>query len=516
MRETAPQPDARKSRSNLIAAGALVAIALAAIAVRFWALASQPGGLYPDEAAEGVSAQRLLSEPGYHPIFFDDDGGREAPFAYMVALSFRFFGSSVLVLRSTAAALGVLGVLAVWLSLRRFGRWTALAAAAWAAGSLWLICASRDGLRAGMTVAAGALLLLALVRWGDRPGRGSALVAGLAAGAGLWVYEPLKLAPLFVLGWLLWMRHADRERYRRVRAGLGWAVLAYGLVAAPMVWTAITEFNYYFERAAGTNVFNPASGSLDTYPIHVLKTIGMFLVTGDPNQRHDVDALPLLGPVLFVPFALGLWRAWRMRSDHGHAALLVGFAVFLIPPLVANEGSAPHFLRSLGLAPFTAAFIGLGAVELHRLVRAGATRLHGVAARAAARVAPRLAPAGVTVTLAALGVASVVTYLARPVSARYDAYSFADVQLAAAADGGAGTVIVIDDYDAYDVRFLDAADPPTIVAPGTRLANVSVYSLIVAATRADIATAAGAAAAARAIAVSSDPRGAPVAWEVVP
>jgi 4-amino-4-deoxy-L-arabinose transferase-like glycosyltransferase len=505
-------PSPARSYAPWIAAAGFIAIVLGAIAVRFWALDSQPGGLYPDEAAEGVSAQRMLTEPGYHPVFIDDDGGREALYAYAVALSFRLFGSSVLVLRSTAAAVGVLGVVAIWLAVRRFGRGAALAAAAWAAGSLWLICVSRDGFRNIITVAVGALALAAILRWGDRPSRGWAIATGVAVGAGLWTYQPLKLTPLLVIAWLAWMRHSDAERYRAVRGHAGWAIAAYLVVAGPMIATAVTDFNNYFGRAAGVSVFNAASGSTDSYPVHVLKTIGMFLVTGDPNQRHDVDALPLLGPVLFIPFALGIWRAWRMRNDHAHAALLLGVLVFLLPPLVANEGGAPHFLRSLGLAPFVAALVGLGCFEAVRLAQLGAMRLRPAFAGIALPAAAAACGAG----LAVLGVLSIHTYLVRPASERYDAYSFADVQLAAAASGGPGTAVVVGDFDAFDVRFLDAADPPATIEPGRHLAHPEVYSLIVAPTRGDIATATSAATAARALVVARDPSGNPVVWEVSP
>ncbi|MFN2583069.1 MAG: ArnT family glycosyltransferase [Candidatus Dormibacteria bacterium] len=480
--------------------------------VRFWALTTQPGGLYPDEAAEGVSAQRLLSDPGYHPVFFDEDAGREPLFAYCVAVAFRFFGSSVLVLRSTAAALGVLGVVAVWLAARRFGRWPAIAAMAWAAGSLWLICVSRDGFRNILTVGFGAVALAAMLRWGDRPSRSWAFVAGAALGAGLWTYQPLKLAPLLVIAWLLWMRRVEPERYMRVRATLRWALFAYLVVAAPMIWTAITDFRNYFARGASVLIANPSSDASESYFMHVLKTLGMFVVTGDPNERHDVDALPLLGPVLCVPFASGMWRAWRLRRDHAHAVLLIGLLVFLIPPLVANEGGAPHFLRSLGLAPFIAALIGLGALELNRLA------MYAVSCVSEGRrsIAVFVAPAAVAGALAALGALSLAAYLQRPLSARYDAYSFADVQLAAASYRGAATVVVINDYDAFDVRFLDADNLPTIVPPGSTLKNAPVYSLIVAPSRDDIATAAGASVAARAGVVNRDPAGNPDVWEAVP
>jgi len=53
--------------------------------------------------------------------------------------------------------------------------------------------------------------------------------------------------------------------------------------------------------------------------------------------------------------------------------------VFLIPPLIANEGGAPHFLRSLGLAPYVAACIGLGCVEAIAIRAAAGSALRWIA-----------------------------------------------------------------------------------------------------------------------------------------
>ncbi len=499
--------DARR----IVAAGVAV-IALGALLVRFWDLGDQPGGLYPDEAAEGVSAHQILTQPGYHPIFIDADGGREALYAYLVAIAFRFFGGSVFVLRSVAAAVGVLGVIAVWVAARRYGRVAALAAMAWAAGSLWLICVSRDGFRNVLTVAAGALALAALQRWGDRPTRVSAAFGGVATAAGFWVYAPLKLLPLLALLWLLWLRHVDRDRYRRVRATAGWALVAFAVVIAPVVWTAITDFSSYFGREASVAAVAPGVDTPDSFLVHELKTLGMFLVTGDPAQRHDVDALPLLGPLLFIPFALGVWRAWRTRHDHAHGLLLIGLVVFLLPPLLAAQGDAPHFLRSLGLAPYVAACIGLGCADL---IAWGARGL-GKLQPALHAVARPLAVAVCFAVLAMLGVVSIRAYLERPVTERYGPFSFADVQLAAAADHGPGTAVIVDGYNSQDVQFLDAADPPAIVSPGQRIADPAVYSLLVAPTRADIAAATDAATASRATVAAYDPGGDPVVWVVVP
>jgi 4-amino-4-deoxy-L-arabinose transferase-like glycosyltransferase len=484
--------------------------------VRFWALQNQPGGLYPDEAAEGLSAQSLLTIPGYHPVFFNSDGGREAMYAYLVAAVFKVFGSSVLTLRGAAAAIGVAGVVATYVGVRRFGRGAALMAMAWTAGSLWMIAVSRDGFRNILTVLVGAAALAALLRWGDRPSRWSAALAGVAVALGFWTYQPLKLLPLLAILWLLWMRARDPDRLHSLRATWAWAGGAFALVVAPMVYTAITDFSSYFGRAAFVSVFNSASGSTDSYPVHILKTLGMFLFTGDPNQRHDVSALPLLGPVLVIPFLLGIWHCWRRRNDHGYALVLLGLIVFLIPPLIANEGGAPHFLRSLGLEPYVAACVGLGCLEgiaIARRLVSGIPRSGNSVTQTGWMVC--------VIAVTVLGIASAVTYLNRPVADRYAAFTFADVALADAAvnnptDGGPSTLVILNSYDAMDVQFLDAGRLPTIVAPMTPVGNAAVYSLIVAPSRADIAAAVGPGIAAEAQVRATDPQGNPVVFEVVP
>ena len=107
------------ARSRWLALGALGLVAAAAVFLRFFDLATNPGGLYGDEAAEGLDALRLLHQPGFHPdwmVWFQSDGGREALFAYVVAGAFHFFGETALVLRSVAAAFGVAGVCLLYTS----------------------------------------------------------------------------------------------------------------------------------------------------------------------------------------------------------------------------------------------------------------------------------------------------------------------------------------------------------------------------------------------------------------
>jgi len=478
---------------------------VAASAVRLIDLSGQPGGLYPDEAAEGVDAHRLLHEAGYHPVFFHDDAGREAAFGYLVAAAFRVAGESTTVLRGVAAVVGILGVLALIPVLRRFGAGVALAGSAWAAGSLWLICVARDGFRVILVPLAGALALAALIRWGDRPTRERAMVAGAVIAGGLWTYQPLKLLPLLVALWLWRIRSVDRERFVAMRGGLRWFVIAFAVVAAPMAWAAAGDPGNYFGRGAAVTAFNPEHGPA-ALPLHVLRTLGMFGFTGDPNARHNVDNLPLLGVPLALLALAGAWRCWRRRGDSAHALVLLGTVVFLIPPLIATEGGAPHFLRALGLAPYIAALVGLGCAEMSDRVgmASGSPRAHGVVV------------AGLGALLLATGGGSAFAYFSRGVAERYDAYSFDSVALAEQANHGARTAVVVDSFNAFDVRFLDASSMPTIIDPASHLDHAERFERIVARDRDQLARVAGPELAGRAAVAARDVAGRPVVWAVSP
>jgi 4-amino-4-deoxy-L-arabinose transferase-like glycosyltransferase len=484
-------------------------VAAAAVFLRFYDLATNPGGLYGDEAAEGLDALRLLHQPGFHPdwmVWFQSDGGREALFAYVVAAAFHFFGETAWVLRATAAAFGVAGVLAIGHLGRRFGTWTGVAAAAWAAGSLWLICVSRDGMRNTVVPFFGALALIALLNWVARPGRISALLAGgVVSVASLYTYQPLKLLPLLAVVWIVWLRHSDRARYNELRSGLVPFAAAFLVVAAPMIAVAMTDPISYFGRAAAVSTFNPDVAADASLPIHILKTIGMFGFTGDGNGRHDVGFLPLL-PLPLVAFAaLGVWRLWRNRRDPSHSLILLSLPIFMIPPLVATEGWSPHFLRVLGLAAPLGVTIGLGAAEFVDQAR-----------RRWGRPGGGLATTAVALTLAAVAVWSGWVYLNRPIADRYTAYSY---EIAAAGQYAAdhpGSVVIIDAFSGTNIEFLQWANPPTIVSPGSQIDHPDAYATIVAMTKADLTMALGAELGNRAQPVAWDPSGKPAVWAVAP
>lgn len=482
----------------LIAACLLLIVAVATF-LRFVDLALNPGGLYMDEALEGLGAQRILHEPSYRPIFIADGGGREALFAYLVAGVFRFAGETTLALRATAAGIGVVAVVAIWMLARRFGVVPGLIASAWAAGSLWLICVSRDGMRNTLVPLFTALALASVLAWHDRPGRTTAILAGaIASAATLYTYQPLKLIPLLLVLWLVWLRRVNQPAYASMRASLVPFAAAFAVVAIPMLAAAASDPVSYFGRAAGV-AFGPEAGT--DLVGHVLRTLGMFAVTGDPNPRHDVAGLPLVSWPLFVVAAFGVRRLLRNSRDPAHALVLWSLPVFLLPPLIATEGGAPHFLRALGLAAPLAVTIGLGVNELRDQVQEPW-------GSGWARVLLLMAAAGMVI----LAAGSARAYLERSVADRYDAFRFDLVAMAEAARPE--DTVIVDGYTATVIRFLDAQHLPEIMAPQAPIApsRGRVFAL----SRDDLRAALGSDAAQRAVPAARDSAGKPTVWVVAP
>jgi hypothetical protein len=255
----------------------------------------------------------------------------------------------------------------------------------------------------------------------------------------------------------------------------------------------------FFGRAVSVTPALP-QGRVDL-PEQWLRTVLMFVADGDPNPRHNVASLPLLGWPIFLIAAIGVLELWRRRRHGPHALVLLSLPLFMLPPLIATEGGAPHFLRSLGLAAPLAVTIGLGFSDIVRRAR-----------RAWGKPGARLAAAASVLLLVAVAVGSARAYLSRPPDDRYWAYRY---DLVAMADRARpGDTVILDDYSANVVRFLDAGALPRIVPPGTLVRPSASSGQVLATSQVDLAQAIGPALASRAAIVEADPGGQPTVWAV--
>lgn len=390
---------------------ALAVIVLIAFALRLWRIDSLPPGFHFDESFEGLEAWRILSDPGYRPIFLTGNFGVTPLNAYANALTFALFGLfgaeiGPVAMRTTAAAAGVAGVLAVYalgtelrhLDPKRLTYAFPLLAAAVLATLRWHIHFSRMGIEpiyVPLFWAAAAWLLLRgwrLQSWVSFAGCGLMLALAMYSYQGAWII-PFLMLPTVLHLWLS-DRRSDRRTARLrgplVAAGVG------ALLVLPLAWYFIQNPDLLLLRPTQLAVVGDHPAALATPWQNALASVLMFVPlgqTGDLDPRRNVPGLAALNWWQFVPFAAGLTLAlWRMR-DPAYSTLLVGLVGLLLPGVFSEF--APHFHRILGASAPTALLCGLG---LDALVRWGLAQSRP-SARHRARRWPAWAAGGLAVAL---------------------------------------------------------------------------------------------------------------------
>lgn len=353
---------------------ALAAIAALAAGLRFWRLDAIPPGFHYDEAYEALEAWRVITQPGYRPIFFPGNFGVEPMFIYLTSLAFRLFGETPAVMRGVAAVVGALTALAVFglgRELARNDRRFPLAAAWLAALALatmrWHITFSRVGIEPILTPLCLTLLLWAFWRaW--RTGRLLAWIAtGVAAGAGLYIYPAARLlVGLLVLLTLLAVIAARRPSpdaapppaWPALARGLVVAWLAAGLTTLPMAWNWLQHPDQLLLRSSQISVGPGGAATRGTPGENLLATLGMFSFRGDPDPRNNAPGMPVFDPLISIPFMIGVGlTAWRGKRPVFASLALAGL-LMLIPTIFSED--APHFRRAVGATPIAAFCVGLG------------------------------------------------------------------------------------------------------------------------------------------------------------
>ena len=389
----------------------LLAILAVALAFRLWRIGATPPGFHFDESFEGLEAWRILTEPGYRPIFLEGNFGVTPLNAYANAVSFgvaRLLGAEPgpTVMRVTAAIFGVLGVLATWwvaAELRLLGEnsgsggaqgqpgsavgnrtdWSlntghwSLAFPLWAAGALavmrWHVHFSRMGIEpilVPLLWAASTALLLRGWRtggWLSFAGAGALVAAAIYAYQGAWVVPFIAAATVLILFLATWRQSEQRGR-RLGGALLAGAVAA--LLVAPLAWHFRLHPDALLLRPSQIAVVGEeAQGATGSPGSNAVATAAMFWpfgATGDGDPRRNIPGEPALPVWLALPFWGGLLLALvrligpgRSAGQRASAAIILAAWAGLLAVGVVSE-YAPHFHRILGAAAPTALLIGGG------------------------------------------------------------------------------------------------------------------------------------------------------------
>lgn len=350
----------------------LILILAVAIFFRYWQIKTLPGGLFPDEAANGLDVNDIFK--GKITSFFERGNGREGLFFYVLSISVAIFGRGPWQHHIVSALIGVLEVLVTFLLVRRlFNFRTAYLAAFFMAVSSWHVVLSRTAFRAILIPLFVTLTFYFLVRFyqakTDKERIWSAIFAGASFSLGFYSYIAYRMM-IPTLGFLLccylfkYYRRNSVIKEILVRYGkpFMYFVIATLVVISPLAYYSMTHEGSLIGRSGQVSVFSPVlnHGDLVGTILSVAeKTMLSFFVQGDLNWRHNVSGEPFLPWFLSPLFLLGIfysiYRAAIYFFDKKagglkYMILVVWFFAMAIPELTTAEG-IPHGLRLIGVIP---------------------------------------------------------------------------------------------------------------------------------------------------------------------
>ena len=284
---------------------ALAVTVLIAVALRLWRIDSLPPGFHFDESFEGLEAWRILTDPGYRPIFLSGNFGVPPLNAYANAVTFALFGlfgaeAGPTAMRTTAAIAGVAGVLAVFalatelrhLDPRRLTAAFPVLAAAVLATLRWHIHFSRMGIEpvfVPLLWAAAAWLLLRgwrLQSWVSFAG------CGLMLALAMYTYQGAWIIPFLMIPVVLHLRLSDRSERRTAR--LRGPAVAAGvalLLVLPLAWFFVNNPDLLLLRPTQIAVIGGSSAAPATPWQNALASALMFVPfgqTGDLDPRRNL------------------------------------------------------------------------------------------------------------------------------------------------------------------------------------------------------------------------------------
>ncbi len=367
----------------------LIGIIALAIFFRFYQIVGYPGGLFPDEAAEGLDAH-LIQQGQWQP-FYERGNGREALFYYLIAIVITIFGTGSWQLHATAALIGLTSVIACFLMTRQLflldahddrdgpaitrANLLALLATFFMAVSSWHTVLSRTAFRANLIPLFSALtfyfLILTYKASDNRRRLMFAFITGAVFAGGFYSYIAYRILALIIavlIGWPFLASLINRPHFDAIKKY--WKAAAMFVVAFIIFIYPLAHYFYvhpgsFVGRSGQVSVFNVElnQGNLPGTIIEVSRlSLQAYFKDGDLNWRHNISGFPFLSPLISPFFAIGLIGITilaalyiltpRKRARYWKYALLAGGFWGLLVPVITTAEGIPHGLRSIGTVPF--------------------------------------------------------------------------------------------------------------------------------------------------------------------
>lgn len=370
----------------------LLALALgAALFFRVWQLDQVPPGMDFDEAFESLEAHRVVTEHGYHPVFFSGNNGVPPTEIYLTAAVYLIAGEHMLAIRSVSAAVGILTVLALYGLVRTLFPWPRdpdstdnadspspavrrflpFMVALLLAVLPWHVAFSRRGIEVALLPLWAVLAVLFF--WQGLATRQwwRFALSGFFVGSAFYTYQAAPFMPGVLALFVIYKAFQERGFLRRwawqpsspsgAQGQLLILVVVAGLTLVPLVAFALHNPEVFAHRGLQVTLFTLGRGSEAPWRNlagNALKVAGLFVIGGDVNRADNITARPPIPLLLALALLLGLLMALRQARRPGYALLLIWFGWMLVPTLITED--APSIRRAIGATPPMVTLIALG------------------------------------------------------------------------------------------------------------------------------------------------------------
>ena len=370
-----------------------------ALFFRFYQITTYPGGLFPDEAANGLDIN--LMQQGHLQPFYERGNGREALFFYLLWGSVELFGKGPWQHHIVSALVGVISALLCFLVTRRLfnlglaeedsdgkkrGINIALLAAFLMVVSTWHVVLSRTAFRAVLIPLFASLTVYLLICSYQAPTLKKRLLFSFLTGAsfalGFYTYIAYRiLVPILfmILAWPLLAALKNRIFWKTIKKYF-WPAIFFVTASVIFIYP-IAKYFYthpgsFVGRAGQVSIFNPNLYTIDgvqltskpplsdvvSVAVEVFKTQMLgFFTHGDLNWRQNISGLPFLSPLVSPFFGVGLllvlyfavryFFAPAKKSGWWRYFLLAGWFFGMMLPVVTTAEGIPHGLRGIGVIP---------------------------------------------------------------------------------------------------------------------------------------------------------------------
>jgi 4-amino-4-deoxy-L-arabinose transferase-like glycosyltransferase len=210
----------------------------------------------------------------------------------------------------------------------------------------------------------------------EQRGYRSFLAAGLAMGLGAYFYTSARLLPVLVAAYAAFVWFQKRKELRRPALHLGLLVLAFVIVAGPILGYALAHPNEWNARVNQVGILQ--SGWLEREPEltgkstatilaeQFLHAAGAFHVYPDRTAWYSADR-PLLGSMAGAFAVLGMAWAVAHWRDRRYFLVLIWFWSVIISGGMLTE-SPPSSQRLVIAIPAVALLVAFGLLESVRLL----------------------------------------------------------------------------------------------------------------------------------------------------